>query len=569
MNINNLLLKILLLTQLTAFFVIESKAQNKHELLTNKNCFPNLLSKDKREMLLRHINWDENMLPAVSQKIVISNNNLFAIHYDTTGYNAPSPIDLNHNGISDYVDSVCYYFEKAYNVEITQIGYKSPMQDKGGRGTEQYDVYLWDLGNSDADTTDADYDAGGGYGFTTSQESDIIYPIGFFKRTYSYIVIDNNFSPNDSIRSKSSQFIKPRKAFTETGINALKITAAHEFQHAIQLIYGSSSTTLMEMCAVAMEFRLYPETKDYIQYVSNLFNSTSAYPLGIDNAQAGYGFSIFARYLILNYGDIPLKRLWELVGEDVNPYRGLDSSLKELGTSFNQEWQKFIDWCYYTGIRAVDGKYFPDAKQLPEISFFTTQTYSSPSASSSRDMRPLEIRALRFNFKGIENDSDDTLDIMMGNVDINSAISNFELKTNYEVQVTGEQVAGSEKLDEIKYYYKDMYDKQKLVLNKYIRPGSYTSGIVYSYPNPYNPNDGNPILFPVPEKAELYETADLDIYSADMIPLYSEKLNVIAYNNHRVVLWDKIPNDISSGIYIFGVRVNNEVKLGKFSVIRK
>jgi hypothetical protein len=570
MKINNLLLKLLLLIQLMAFFVIDAQAHDKNEPIGNKCGFPNMCNKDKREKLLRHVIWDEDTLPAANQKITISPNNLFAIHYDTTGFNAPSSVDLNRNGISDYVDSVCFYFERAYYIQVNSIGYKSPIPDRGGRGTPQYDIYLWDLGNSDADTSDPNYDNGGNYGFTMWQDSDAIYPTGKYPRSYSYIVIDNDFSPKDSVRPKSSINVKPRKAFTETGINALKITASHEFQHAIQLMYGNTnSTTIMEMCGVSMEYRLYPETKDYLQYVSNLFKNSSVYPFGIDNTQAGYGFSIFARFLIQNYGDQPLKRMWELVGDEVNPYKALDSSLNELGTSLDTDWRKFLDWCYYTGERAVEGKYFTDAKQLPEITFFTIQNYTPPSASESRELRPLEIRALRFNFKGLGNNSNDTLDIMLGNIDLGSAISGFILKTIYEIQVSGEQVSGSEKIEGINYYYKDTYDKQKVILNKYIRPGTVTSGIDYAYPNPFNPNDGIPILFPVPENALLYDEADLNVYTADMIPIYSEKLKVIAYNKHRVVIWDKIPSDIMSGIYIFGVRNKEDVKLGKFSVIRK
>jgi hypothetical protein len=569
MKPNNLYLNSLLLIILMAFFVIESIAQAEQTAISSKCGFSIISDKDKSEKLLRHVSLDTNDLPAVSHKIIISPNNLFAIHYDTTGVNAPSPIDLNHNGISDYVDSVCYYFERAYFIQVDSIGYKSPYPDNGGRGTPQYDVYLWDLGNSDADTSDANYDQGGYYGYTMWQDTDQIYPISIFPKTYSYIVIDNDFSPTDSVRPKSKENIISRKAFTETGINALKITASHEFQHAVQLMYGNPSAyTIMEMCGVAMEFRLYPESKDYIQYVSNIFKNANVYPFGVDNPQTGYGFSIFARYLIQNFGDKPLKRLWELVSDGIITYKALDSSLIELGTSFPAEWQKFLDWCYYTGSRAVEDKYFPDARQLPELVFYNKDNsfYSPPSISNSGNLRPLEIRALRFNFKGVENNPNYTLDIMLGNIDIKSAANQTEPITKYEVQVTGEQVDGSQKLEGINYYYKDSYDKQKVVLNKY---GTIPAGIDYAYPNPYNINKDNQILFPAPENAELYDEADLNVYTSDMIPVYSEKSKVIAYNKHRVVLWDNIPADISNGIYIFGVRNKDNIKLGKFSVIRK
>ena len=57
---------------------------------------------------------------------------------------------------------------------------------------------------------------------------------------------------------------KKKGTYFETGIAALKITAAHEFHHAIQFMYGEDSQTpaLNEMTSTFMEYRLFPETVD-------------------------------------------------------------------------------------------------------------------------------------------------------------------------------------------------------------------------------------------------------------------------------------------------------------------
>src|SRR5512135_1215455 len=54
----------------------------------------------------------------VLQKSLQSQSGKFLIHYDTTGFNAVSPIDENNNSISDYIDSVAYYLDYVFRKEV-------------------------------------------------------------------------------------------------------------------------------------------------------------------------------------------------------------------------------------------------------------------------------------------------------------------------------------------------------------------------------------------------------------------------------------------------------------------
>jgi len=504
--------------------------------------------------------------PDISHKFFISKSNLFKIHYDTVGYNAPSLVDTDNNGTPDYIDSVAFYFEYAYQVQVNEIGYKSPIPDRGGRGSDHYDVYIWDLGNSDNLGVEP-YHEGGTYGFTMPTENDIIQ-YEPFQRSYTYIVVDNNYSPTDSVRKLNNGPKYP--AYKETGIDALKITASHEFQHAIQFLYGISTPapiTIMEMCGVAMEFRLYPDSKDYLGYVKNIFANLSSNPFGVDNAQTGYGYSIFAKYILQNYGDKILKNMWELVGQNVELYRALDSSFTLNNLNFVDEWFKFSKWIYYTGGRAIKGEYFDNAEELPEIRFDRTLVYTPPSISSFRGTRPLEVGAVRYIVKGLDNKVDDTLDILYTNIDRKSASSQYEINRDYNFILTELDGDGRILLDKLGLYLGDESDKDYVKVQYIQRLGEKTSPIEFAFPNPYNPSVDEKIYFPAPENAKIYDYATLTIYNTEMLPLFTKKDKIGVSNNKRVIAAEKL--DLQNGVYIYGIHTKDNYIIGKFTIIRK
>lgn len=562
MNKQRFIVVILLLLSSISLNVLFSKDNHNH----TRKCGLNLvLNPESREKLQRALKYKDGQLD-VGQKYFISKNNLFKIHYDTIGVHAPQITDNDKNGVPDYIDSVAYYFEYAYKVQVEEIGYKSPIPDRGGRGSDHYDVYIWDLGNSD-NPNDVPYHEGGTYGLTIPTEDDII-SYEPFQRTYSFIVVDNDYSPNDSVRIENNG---PKfRAYKETGIDALKITASHEFQHAIQFLYGipePAAITMMEMCGVAMEIRLFPESKDYIQYVKNIFSNLSAYPFGIDNQHAGYGFSIFAKYILQNYGDNILKNMWELVGKNIEIYRALDSSFKLNNLNFIDEFEKFTKWIYYTGDRAIDNLYFDNAIELPEIRFDRTLVYSPPSISSSRGLLPLEVGAVRYFVKGSGNKGDDTLDILYTNIDRQSASSQFSISRDYNYILTEFEGDGRKLLEKLNLYYGDNSDNRYIRTQIIEKPGVNTIAIEYAFPNPYNPIVDEKIYFPTPETAEIYDYATLTIYNTEMLPLITHKDKIGVSNNKRVIALDKL--DLQSGVYIYGVHTKDNYVIGKFTIIRK
>ncbi len=542
-------------------------AQSNNFPLADKCATHSIFSNDGKEKILRTIYFDNNENPSVGQKYYDSPKNIFRIHYDTTGYNAPPMIDKNNNGIPDYVDSVAYYFDYVYDIYINEMGFRSPYLDKGSRGSDHYDVYLWDLGNSDS-VDDPHYHEGGTYGLTYFANRDAISTEPFL-RTYSYIVIDNDFSAQDSTRPQKG---KSFPTYKYPGIPSLKVTVAHEFFHAIQFMYGISqpaATTIMEMTAVAMERVIFPETPDYINYVRQLFRNTASYAFGIDNANTGYGHSIFNQYIIEKFGVSIMRDIWENVAKGYEVYSALDLALKQYNSSLPNAWCEFLDWAYFTGNRSIEGQYFSNASVLPLVEPYISRDFEAPAISMSGNLSPFEFRFLRMIFPAEGKISDDTLDIFLGNIDLKSASQQTIIDRNYFLQVANSEIPNSKNLENSPYYYNLEIDENFICSKSHFNKGYHTIAIDYAYPNPFNKNSDKYIIFPAPEESELYQKVTLQIYDSEMRQIYSKSLPVTIHNNNRIILWDKIPSEISSGVYLFGIYNGENVSIGKFAVVDK
>ncbi|MER3329175.1 MAG: hypothetical protein RIF34_06300, partial [Candidatus Kapaibacterium sp.] len=179
------------------------------------------------------------------QFILITEDKHFAIHYNLTGFNAVDNKDLNANGIPDYIDSVAYYAELAYQKEVVELGFPFSELDSMSSGTPMYDIFIKELKNTPY------------YGAMQPESSS--FPNNSNFRT-SFMVLENDYLEVPKFRT--------------TGIDGLKITIFHEFHHAIQYyMTDNNSRVLAEMTSTFMEYRFFPEILDYMQWVKNWFES--------------------------------------------------------------------------------------------------------------------------------------------------------------------------------------------------------------------------------------------------------------------------------------------------------
>ena len=206
---------------------------------------------------------------------------------------APSLADRNRNRVPDWVDTTRATFRTVWRAEVGRYGYARPLRDtRGAQGRHRgkLDVYVADLG------------AFGIYGYCTSDD-----PRRSVSRSISaYCAVDDDFS--------SRQFRGT------TGVRALRVTAAHEFFHAVQFAYDAHEDPwLMEGSATWIEDEVYPSIDDNVQYLrtSPLARDDFYFPLdhhdpdhSHDAAGLTYGAWIWWRFLSERFGRGVVRDVW-------------------------------------------------------------------------------------------------------------------------------------------------------------------------------------------------------------------------------------------------------------------
>jgi len=269
-----------------------------------------------------------------------SSGGYFKIHFAKTGTNVvyQPTVDNNGNGVPDYVDSCAAILDHIWTKEVDSLGYVPPPSDgsyppgwpNGGDGL--YDIYLFNLGSSYLGAT---------YPETT-------YAPALAWVWTSFIELDNDYTNYPAYHSQ---------------YDWLRVTAAHEFFHAIQMGYDVFENELvsqdvvhpywMEMSATWMENEVYDYINDYIYYLPAFFNSPW---LSLRNFSGlhPYGSVVWPMYLGEKFGINIIKDIWtrcaEVPGDNVLP--ATDAALNTNSSSLNNAFQEFSVWNYFTGDRA-------------------------------------------------------------------------------------------------------------------------------------------------------------------------------------------------------------------------
>ncbi len=231
----------------------------------------------------------------------------FKLHYTTAGINRVPLADENYNDIPDFIEQAGSIFDYCWSFEIDTLGYQSPPGDFGIDGNE-IDVYFRNL------------DA---YGYTIPEDP---IPSTPYEDYSSYIVLDNDFSG---------------PGFYTHGLDALKVTAAHEFFHVIQLgyQYREHDVFFMEWSSVWMEDIVYDEVNDYYGYLSYFFDQPDL-PLIFFNGSHEYGAAIWLRFLSERFDRNIVKQMWNKIREK-NAMETMKEVLNERGSSLCEEFSTF------------------------------------------------------------------------------------------------------------------------------------------------------------------------------------------------------------------------------------
>ncbi len=194
------------------------------------------------------------------------------VHYVGSTVDAPPTADTSpDDGIPDWVATTLDVMDEVWAAEVDDLGYRAPRPDTSSKddgGNGKLDIYLADIGGD------------GLYGYCTTDDRDRAtrYDVS------AYCVLDDDFAP--------SQFGYPNP------IEPLRVTAAHEFHHAVQFGYDYlEDAWIMEASSTWIEDEVYDGIDDNLQYLVSSPLAQPHVPLDKGVSPRWYGTWIFLRFL--------------------------------------------------------------------------------------------------------------------------------------------------------------------------------------------------------------------------------------------------------------------------------
>lgn len=268
---------------------------------------------------------------------LISPGGRFKIHYTLDGEDSTS---------LSFVDSAAVILDAAWSFQIDSLGFAEPPSEEDGF----IHLYFQDMNYA--------------YGRTE--------PIASGANVPSFMVVENDFSED---------------VFATKGLDALKVTLAHEFHHVVQFGYyrDFSQMAFYEMCAVWMEEKSYDDVNDYINYLSALMDAPNVSIINRDYSHE-YAAGVFIMLVDDEYGSDAIVDTWERLEArrgHIDLFSELISQLEERGTEQTEIASKWMSWLLFTGDRAVDGFGFPDAALFDTLQTVEPIPYEGESISQS------------------------------------------------------------------------------------------------------------------------------------------------------------------------------------------
>lgn len=276
------------------------------------------------------------------------------------------PDDDDSSGDPDFVEKLSRYFEIVWAKEIGEMGLKNPKKS----ADKLIDVYIANTaGNIKPGKLQLD-------------SSFFAYTNTYTSNKMPYIVVNNVMPDTENDDLEGNQ----------TG--SQKVTAAHEFSHAVQFAYDrNESIWWQEASAVWMEDEVFDDVNDYVYTylvtdTSSIsqFSPWTAIPevrLTKVNGFHEYGTVVFAKYLSENYtGSAMFKDIWTL-SKKKSSISALNTYLKNNGSSLKSG---FIDFA----VKNIDlasnyneGGKWQSVSIIKTLSFSQTGTIKEKVKSSS------------------------------------------------------------------------------------------------------------------------------------------------------------------------------------------
>lgn len=290
------------------------------------------------------------------------------VHYVKTTNDAPSSTDNDGDGRYDWAEYSLAVMESVWRKEIGQLKYRAPASDRGRGGNNKLDVYLYDTGNE------------GVYGYCFAEKR---VP-GHRFRASGYCVLDEDFA----------EFApQPRAA-------SLKVTAAHEFFHAVQSNYDAAEDIwLREATAVWMEERYADSVNDNHQYLRAGQLRRPHIPLDKFSRRSSeaYGNWIFFEAISQKYGTGAVRQIWNKLDSTV-PSRDRYSikGVKAFLATKRMKFPRF--YAAFGAVNIIPQKVYSEGSAYPRAPISKTYrlTRSRPGANGLATLAHLTNRNYSF-----------------------------------------------------------------------------------------------------------------------------------------------------------------------------
>jgi hypothetical protein len=464
---------------------------------------------------------------------IVSPSGFFRVHFNTRGSYAPQ------YDVHEFARAL----DSSYNFEVNYLGYPPPPPDTLGGvppseagGDSRYDVYIVnmpDYGETDFETL-------------ISQDPNVPRFTSFMQVHYSF-----------------------GSGFYTHGIDAARVTAAHEFHHSIQVgnyIYRDSDLFFYELTSTSMEEFVFDSINDYYGYMNDYFTNTDR----AFAANNGYNLAIWNIFLKDKFGIDIIKTQWERM-PDSRALSAINSSLFDEGTNFGNELNRFGIWTFFTSYRAIDGEYFEEAADYPLIHPSAVIQFNPPSVLVNMNAHPTSNNYIFF----VDQVNSDTLTALVTNSDYSKGIDSLQSFYPFQYYLYNYNESGSQQLTDV-YYSKlvtsrpSFWTSSEFFNGFLIREGEIVTSLAdFAFPNPFKFGKNSFMYFPVKGGGA---EADLNVYTSAMELVYSVTEPYDYISGQKVLKWNGLDNKnqrVPSGVYIFITNAGSGKIIGKLVIFNE
>ena len=461
----------------------------------------------------------------ILDETILSPSGHFMIHYNDY-----------YNGIDEYAYNVATAADSSRTIIVDIMNFSMEISDEDGL----YDIYIEQLPN-------------GSYGWNCP-EGDV---------GQSWVEIDDDYIGSN---------------YSTTGLDAMKISVAHEYFHAVQRAYvpiPGQNSFFFELSSIWIEDIIFPDIDDYIFFSQNGDDYFSD-PEQNMNSYNGYGLGLYGHYMSSIFDNQIMQRIWEdfalMDSNDENEYvfNAIDNVLNDenfgYNSSFVQTWLDFNSKNLFNG-------YFNDMQN--EIYYYEDQIQFDPIETNSNLIDTVEIINFNLNNRSVSINSYIPFDISIFNIynnpnyeDINGSMSLFsnssavyDIYHNYQ-----SDILNSNSIFHI-LYISNLNDREfeSSIVSNILDLDN--SDEIFIYPNPIYLDDN--ISF------RLSSGLQFDKIILKLFNINGELLNTINLGNLDYTLEEfneiTIPffdNNLSSGIYILSFNLDGKIINKKITYLK-